>query len=204
MGVFYLMEPMNVQTWVRAYDGEVPPNEVYCQTRDVVQARVESLRSSLQQHGWSQTQTALITAVIGELTSNAFDHNIGQWPDIPGCWFEFDLESTQLRVTIADRGQGVHASLSRVRPGIDNMQALLIAFSEHVTGRAPEKRGNGLKFVMNVLRDLEQGEFSYHSGNVMLAYSTQTNRHSDINQLISTSPEVIREVYTTLHIQKSL
>ena len=198
------MESMNVQTWVRAYDGEVPPDEVYCQTRDVVQARVESLRSSLQQNGWNQTQVALITSVIGELTSNAFDHNIGQWPDVPGCWFEFGFESTQLHVTIADRGQGVRASLSRVRPGIDDTQALLIAFSEHVTGRAPEKRGNGLKFVMNVLRDLEQGEFSYYSGKVMLAYSTQTDRQSEINELITISGEVIRGVYTSLHIQKPI
>ena len=196
---------LSVQDWVRAYDGSKPSVEVYCQTRDVVQARVESLRSSLTQHGWSETQTSLITAIIGELTSNAFDHNIGQWPDVPGCWFEFSNNHDQISVTIADRGQGVRSSLERVRPGIDDIQAREIAFAEHVTGRAPEKRGNGLKFVMNVLRTLDEARFEYLSGSTMLNYSTQTDSQKDIASLISHSAGiVIRGVYTTLQIQKSI
>ncbi len=200
-----------MQDWVRAYDGSRPPEEFYCQTRDIVQARVESLRSSLVQNDWSETLTSLIVAVIGELTSNAFDHNIGQWPDVPGCWFESSNNREQVNVTIADRGQGVRSSLERIRPGIDDVQALQIAFIEHVTGRAPEKRGNGLKFVMNVLRELEVARLEYFSGSMKppgsarLLYSTQTDTQKDVTSLIDRPAGiVIRGVYATLQIQKSV
>ncbi len=39
----------------------------------------------------------------------------------------------------------------------DNKEALRIAFTEVITGRAPEKRGNGLKYVR---RNIENGYFN--------------------------------------------
>lgn len=190
--------------WAQAYDGIKPPEEVYCQTRDVVQARVELLRENLLRVGWGEARTALITAVIGELTSNAFDHNLGKWRDVPGCWFESVIESNHLEVTIADRGQGVKSSLERIRPGIDEAEALRMAFAEHVTGRAPEKRGNGLKFVMNALRGLGGVQFSFYSGNTMLAYSSEKNDQSEITDLISNAPVHVVGVYTKLEVKKTI
>lgn len=198
------MEPMTIQLWAQTYDGSEPPKEVYCQTRDIVQSKVESLRTALVKEGWNEAQAALITAVIGELTSNAFDHNLGKWIDVPGCWFEYTIEEDRLEVTIADRGQGVRSSLERVRPGIDDLQALQIAFVEHVTGRAPEKRGNGLKFVMNAIKGLGEVQFSFYSGNAMLSYSSQKNETSKVIDLISTPNIRVRGVYTRLQINKPL
>jgi anti-sigma regulatory factor (Ser/Thr protein kinase) len=198
------MEPTTIQLWAQAHDGSLPLEEVYCQTRDVVQSRVESLRTDLSRAGWGEAQTALITAVIGELTSNAFDHNLGKWRDVPGCWFEYNIGSDQLEVTIADRGQGVKSSLERIRPGIDEAQALQIAFAEHVTGRAPEKRGNGLKFVMNAIKGLGEAQFYFYSGNAMLSYSSPENGRSEIIDLISKSPVSVLGVYTRLQINRPL
>ncbi|KKK76987.1 hypothetical protein LCGC14_2858100, partial [marine sediment metagenome] len=57
-------------------------------------------------------------------------------------------------ITLADRGVGIKATLSRVRTNLkDDNEALEVAMTEHLSGRYPEQRGNGLKFVVNVARD---------------------------------------------------
>jgi len=53
---------------------------------------------------------------------------------------------------LADRGVGILATLKRVRPELKtDKEALKVAFTEIVSGRAPENRGNGLKFVRQVI-----------------------------------------------------
>ena len=92
----------------------------------------------------------LAVALAGEIGNNAFDHNIGNWPDVRGAFFAYDLRKHL--VVIADRGQGILATLRRVRPELaTDRDALRVAFTEVVTGRAPEQRGNGLKFVRSVV-----------------------------------------------------
>jgi len=98
----------------------------------------------------SENSQAIIAAVVGEIGNNSFDHNLGNWPDQPGVFFAFD-EKERL-VVLADRGQGVLTTLKTVRPELDSDEkALKVAFSEVVTSRAPEPRGNGLKFVRQVV-----------------------------------------------------
>lgn len=47
---------------------------------------------------------------------------------------------------------GILRTLQRVRSElITHQDALRVAFTEVVSGRAPEDRGNGLKFVRNVI-----------------------------------------------------
>ena len=68
---------------------------------------------------------------------------------------------------MADRGQGILNSLRRVRPDLQNdVDALRVAFTEQVSGRAPEKRGNGLKFVSEAVVS-NRFEFSFSSGRAM-------------------------------------
>jgi len=94
----------------------------------------------------------LISAITGEIGNNSFDHNLGNWPDAPGTFFAYNLNKRQ--IVLADRGQGVLVTLKRARPGLsDHKNALRVAFTEIVSGRAPEYRGNGLKFVSNVVID---------------------------------------------------
>jgi hypothetical protein len=91
----------------------------------------------------------LLASIVVEIGNNSFDHNIGNWPDTPGIIFAYDLNKR--KIVLADRGLGVRTTLSRVRPDIKNdIEALTIAMTERVSGRAPEQRGNGLKFVRNV------------------------------------------------------
>jgi hypothetical protein len=86
--------------------------------------------------------------MAGEIGNNSFDHNIGSWPDVPGVFFDWQITNGTAQIVLADRGQGLMATLKKVKPKILNHQeALKTAFFERISGRAPENRGNGLKFV---------------------------------------------------------
>lgn len=75
---------------------------------------------------------------------------MGNWPDIPGIFFSYSMRNRT--VVLADRGLGVLTTLQRVRPQLANSEeALKVAFTERVSGRYPEARGNGLKFVRSII-----------------------------------------------------
>ena len=93
---------------------------------------------------------SLIVLVAGEIGDNSFAHNLGKWPDIPGIFFGYDLQKKI--IVLADRGLGVLETLRRVRPELStHVAALEVAFTEFISGRSPEKRGNGLKLVREVV-----------------------------------------------------
>ena len=55
---------------------------------------------------------------------------------------------------LADRGLGILETLRQVRPALpSHVAAVEVAFTEFISGRAPEKRGNGLKLVREVVTD---------------------------------------------------
>lgn len=92
----------------------------------------------------------LILSSLGEVGNNCFDHNLGYWQDEPGCLL---IRETNYAI-ICDRGRGIKQSLSSVyHLTKEDKNYISIAFTKIITGRAPEKRGNGLKFVRsNVLK----------------------------------------------------
>lgn len=137
------------QQWVSSRMGYVPESDVYCQTRDEFQARLEKLQSVFG-NKVSLSAVSLLSAIAGEIGNNSFDHNLGNWPDIPGVFFSYDLKEDI--IVLADRGQGILATLKKVIPGLNNSgDALKVAFTETISGRMPEARGNGLKFVRSVV-----------------------------------------------------
>ncbi len=96
----------------------------------------------------SEEDVYILSAIAGEIGNNSFDHNLGNWPDVSGIFFGYSWEDGKLVFGLADRGRGVFVTLSRVKPEINNdAEALKVAFTEKISGRAPENRGNGLKFV---------------------------------------------------------
>lgn len=69
---------------------------------------------------------------------------------------------------MADRGQGILTTLKRVRPALTNDDdALMVAFTETLSGRLPEARGNGLKFVRDVIVE-NQFTLDFETGNAHL------------------------------------
>ena len=138
------------QDWVSDITPAEPEEPFYCSNSLVFQSRVMKFEKNLSQIVELKNIFPLISAIVGEIGNNSFDHNLGNWTDVPGIFFGYDLEKRE--VVLADRGQGILQTLKRVRPELDSdEQALRVAFSEIISGRAPEARGNGLKFVKNIV-----------------------------------------------------
>ena len=152
--------------WVRDHDGHEPTAEFYCPTSADLQFRIKKLESSLSEIEDLKTVFPLIVAAAGEIANNSFDHNLGNWPDIPGIFFATDLPKRQ--IVLADRGQGILKTLKRVKPELaTDAQALETAFTQIISGRAPEERGNGLKFVKKII-PLAHLRLFFQTGNATL------------------------------------
>jgi hypothetical protein len=163
----YLSDLLKMATdWISS--GTEFPEHFYCANSSVLQSRLSRMQNELEKVNDEEIKKIfpLVVAVTGEIGNNSFDHNLGNWPDIPGIFLGYDLNKKQ--VVLADRGQGILETLKRVRPGIiDDKEALRVAFTDIVSGRAPEERGNGLKFVRQVVTESLLG-LSFQSGNAVL------------------------------------
>jgi len=130
---------------------KIPPI-FYCKDISIFQGRLSKLETCLSKVKRIKKIYPLITAIAGEIGNNSFDHNLGNWPNVPGIFFAYD--SNKGRIVLADRGQGILKTLKKVKSNLSTHQkALEVAFNEIISGRAPEYRGNGLKFVRNVVAE---------------------------------------------------
>lgn len=126
------------------------PRQYYCPNSSVFLARLTSFEIGLMKKPGFDRLFSLIVSAVGEIGNNSFDHNIGKWPDEPGVFFGYDIGKGL--VVLADRGIGVLQSLRQVKPALpSHVEALRVAFTEIISGRSPEKRGNGLKYVREVV-----------------------------------------------------
>ena len=153
-----------------ALNGEVPKagGEQLCGTRDIFQAREERLLLTLK-NSVSENLLYLLVGAVGEIGNNSFDHNLGNWRDTPGVLFAADTSSRE--IILADRGQGVLATIKRVRPRtVDDKEALHSAFTEIISGRFPEQRGNGLKYVKKIIEE-NNLYLEFYSGRAMVKIS---------------------------------
>lgn len=141
-------------------------SEFYCLNSAVFQTRLSRMQDFLGSVPELTSIFPLIVAVAGEIGNNSFDHNLGNWPDTPGIFFGYDISKKV--IVLADRGLGVLATLKRVRPELgSDAEALEVAFTEILSGRAPESRGNGLKFVRKVIAENPIG-LLFQTGNAEL------------------------------------
>lgn len=134
--------------WIK--NGTEFPAPFYCQTSSIFNARLTKMEKALIQKPGFEKLYSLITLIIGEIGDNSFAHNIGKWPDTPGIFFGYNLE--EHTIVLADRGLGILETLRRVKPELQShVEAVEVAFTQFISGRAPEKRGNGLKSVREVV-----------------------------------------------------
>lgn len=161
--------------WLEKKTLRESPKDTVCETRDVLTARLSPLKN-LTKQGLNPEDLPLLISTVGEIGNNSFDHNLGQWRDVPGCWMEIQVTGNRLWVCLADRGQGIYGSLSKTNKGIKTDQAAIeTAFEKFVSGRAPEKRGNGLKYVKNtILGDADRG-IACFSGSGVVQYGNWGN-----------------------------
>jgi hypothetical protein len=116
----------------------------FSMTRDVFTARIQSYII--------ETQNYLEAAIIGEIGNNTFDHNFIFENDFPrGVYFNAAYKRDY--TVLADFGKGVKRSLLLVQPSLQSdIEAVEMAFTKRISGRSPEQRGNGLKFVSETIR----------------------------------------------------
>lgn len=126
------------------------PDIFYCSTSAVFQAKLTKMENALMQMPGFEKLYSLIVLIAGEIGDNSFAHNLGKWPDTLGIFFGYDLQKGI--IVLADRGLGILETLRQVRPELpSHVVAMKVAFTEFISGRAPEKRGNGLKLVREVV-----------------------------------------------------
>jgi len=136
--------------WIE--NGAEFPSGFYCATSSIFNARLVKMEQQLMQKPGFEKLYSLITLVAGEIGDNSFAHNIGKWPDIPGIFFGYNLDKKE--IVLADRGVGILETLRHVKQDLNShTEAVKIAFTEFISGRAPEKRGNGLKLVREVVME---------------------------------------------------
>lgn len=138
-------------SWITAKSSAIDTkSDYYCQTRDVFQARLEIMKIMLSKNRKLNQDKPLLLAIAGEIGNNSFDHNLGNWPDIMGIFFGYEILDNKCIIVLADRGLGILKTLQRVKPELNNHKdGLSAAFFQTISSRRPEKRGNGLKFVRN-------------------------------------------------------
>ena len=138
------------RSWATNDVGIEPMSDFYCPDISIFQARLTRLENELGNVKRLSKIFPLLSAITGEIGNNSFDHNLGNWPDVRGIFFAYNLDKGN--IVLADRGQGILATLKKVKLELSNHQdALRAAFTEMISGRAPEYRGNGLKFVREVV-----------------------------------------------------
>jgi hypothetical protein len=139
--------------WVWASSAQPPliSDDYYSERQDRFTSRLVKMSTVLLGANPAATDlVSLLTLVAGEIGDNSFAHNVGNWPDVPGVFFAYDVHKRL--IVLADRGRGVRATLQRIRPElVDDIAALQVAFTEIISGRDPERRGNGLKVVRRVV-----------------------------------------------------
>lgn len=132
--------------WISAKKPFIPNRNFYCPDSSVFQGRLYRLSTDLGKINSDSLDKHLLLASVGEIGDNTFGHNLGNFPDIKGLLFAYNIEKRF--IVLADRGRGVLETLRKVRPNLKNdTEAIKLAFTEIISGRAPESRGNGLKFV---------------------------------------------------------
>ncbi|MBI4085760.1 MAG: helix-turn-helix domain-containing protein [Candidatus Liptonbacteria bacterium] len=133
-------------------DGVEFPGTFYCATSSIFNARLTKMEYVLMQKPGFEKLYSLIVLIAGEIGDNSFAHNLGKWPDTAGIFFGYDMEKRI--IVLADRGLGILVTLRRALPDLpSHVKAVEVAFTEFISGRAPEKRGNGLKLVREVVTD---------------------------------------------------
>ena len=155
-------------------------SDYYCETRDIFQARLNRMTDDLlANNNIKEEKVYLISAIAGEIGNNSFDHNLGNWTDVMGTFFAYDFVDSELKIVLADRGQGVLKTLKKVKPELKNdSEALKTAFTERISGRAPENRGNGLKFSKESV-EKENMHLVFTSGNAR----AELNKEMKIKQI---------------------
>jgi len=182
--------------WVSEKDLIQITSDVHCKDRSIFEGRLQRLNGAIVKGGVSNDLIPLIITATGEIGNNSFDHNLGKWPDVPGIFFDYNINEGV--IVLADRGLGILSTLQRVRPELmHHVDALKVAFTEIVTGRAPEKRGNGLKYVKEIVK-MGIISIKFQTGNAVLTMGA-----GDLNFEINLIDSLVKGTIVIINFKKN-
>ncbi len=186
---------MTALEWASQSRPEEPPADFYCRSVDVWQGRFTKIAPTLIRAGIHTDIAALFASMVGEIGDNCFTHNAPGWIDIPGCWLEYHIEGNQIQCWISDRGRGILNSLKAALPSLEtHREALLASLTKRISGRTPEKRGNGLKYVVEVLTRLPVGVFTLQTGDASFHCNLPLNK-TLLESSITAASTMVRGTY---------
>jgi hypothetical protein len=99
---------------------------------------------------------------------------------------------------LADRGQGILSTLKHVRPELySSAEAMKVAFTETISSRQTEARGNGLKFVKSVIIN-NPLSLDFQTGNAFLHI-----KQNDSKLIIRETDIPIKGCFAKIKIEKT-
>lgn len=129
---------------------------------------------------------------LTNLMKLSFGISRGFWQGEPGCFFVRNEKFT----LICDRGRGIKQSLSSVYSLKDEDKSFVsIAFQKVITGRAPEKRGNGLKFVRKNILSCGLGLICKSDDEIFHLGKDHDSFSREIEGLTNTNTGVLTYIY---------
>jgi hypothetical protein len=156
-------------------NGFIDTSSSFSLYRDIFTARIQSYISEKKKY--------MEAAIISEIGNNTFDHNFIFGNDCPmGVYC--NLNYLEKYTVIADYGRGVKESLSQVIQLINSdVEGIELAFTKRISGRSPEQRGNGLKFVSETIKK-NHWELYFQSGNGFCIINNEIKFSESCNTII--------------------
>lgn len=145
--------------------------------RDKFEASLPAIIRFLQKKGVNDEDAYRVTAMIGELGNNAFDHNLGKWPNgFIGCLIAMQIQKEKrlLEIVVVDLGVGFKASLSRHTPSPKSETEAILMGLRGESGRIGEKRGNGLRTIVSWLKQYYKGMLRIQSAEGVVVVEDDT------------------------------
>jgi anti-sigma regulatory factor (Ser/Thr protein kinase) len=159
--------------------------------RDEFEANLPRVIRFLQKHKISDEDAYRITAIIGELGNNSFDHNLGRWPNgFIGNFIalRYNRKEKLLELAAIDFGVGFKESLKHNKPAPRSEEEAIKMGLKGVTGRVGEKRGNGLRTVVSWIKKYYRGEMRIQSNEGVIMIDTR--KASDVDSQIITGTQI--------------
>ena len=142
-------------------------------------ANKDMIATALADSKIGEDEIDTIIALLGEVIDNAFSHNLGKWDPIIGPVVIFLMQHNQqegkLHFSVCDFGIGFLGTLKHNYPDLKTEgEAILRALSPEVTGRDPQRGGNGLNFLRENVFNGFKGELYIRSRNTLIAVKNES------------------------------
>lgn len=166
----------------------------HCRFRDEFHGRLGRFIKIFHNFGLDENQARLVTALVGELGNNVFDHNALNWPtDITGCFIMAQNYPAlhMIEFAISDPGVGFLGSLKNKFPFLEDDITAIKYGLEGNSGWFEGRRGNGLINIKNWTFQNFSGNICIHSGSGMVQVNEGGILGKNVYKIIGTIVQIM-------------